>query len=181
MEKDPELEAIRAALDALTPLEDEAKERVWAYIGRRLDLVVSPAARKASAVGDAAAEDEAASPNPPGSSGGSRFEALGELFAAAQPKTNGQKALIVGYWLQVKNGLADLTGQAVNGELKQLGHGVGNITNALEELKNTKPALAIQLRKSGTSKQARKKYKITEAGIKAVEEMLRAETVAYGR
>ena len=175
---DPELEAIRAALNALTPLEDEAKERVWAYIGKRLEIITS--APRAE-MNDDDAEDVVIDTPQTANAAASRYEALGELFAAAQPKTNGQKALVVGYWLQVKGGLSDVSGQAVNGELKQLGHGVANITNALEELKNTKPALAIQLRKSGTSKQARKKYKITEAGIKAVEEMLRAEAVAYGR
>jgi predicted transcriptional regulator len=37
-----------------------------------------------------------------------------------------------------------------------------------------KPQLAIQLKKSGNAKQARKKYKVTKEGIKKVEEMLRS-------
>jgi hypothetical protein len=41
------------------------------------------------------------------------------------------------------------------------------LTAALDELKAARPAFAIQLRKSGSSQQARKKYKITAAGEKA--------------
>jgi hypothetical protein len=103
-----------------------------------------------------------------------RFSALGELFDAARPQTNGQRALVAGYWLQVCGGANDLSSQAINTELKHLGYGILNITEALEDLKATKPAHAIQLRKSGTSRQARKTYKITEAGIRAVETMISA-------
>jgi DNA-binding PadR family transcriptional regulator len=47
------------------------------------------------------------------------------------------------------------------------------LTAALDELKAARPAFAIQLRKSGSSQQARKKYKITAAGEKRVEELVR--------
>jgi hypothetical protein len=36
-----------------------------------------------------------------------------------------------------------------------------------------KPALVLQLKKAGKSRQARKTYKVTVAGVKAVEAMLR--------
>ena len=39
----------------------------------------------------------------------------------------------------------------------------------METLKAQSPALVMQLRKSGSSQQARKKYKLTAAGKKAVE------------
>ena len=69
-------------------------------------------------------------------------------------------------------GEADFDAQSVNTKLKHLGHGVGNITQALDVLKDRRPQLIVQLRKSGTTKQARKKYKVTTAGKSAVEAML---------
>jgi hypothetical protein len=39
-------------------------------------------------------------------------------------------------------------------------------------LKSQKPALVVQLKKSGSTKQARKKYKLTTAGKKAVEQLI---------
>jgi DNA-binding PadR family transcriptional regulator len=71
--------------------------------------------------------------------------------------------------------VTDVEAQRVNTELKQLGHGVSNITRAFDALKSQKPALIMQTRKEGTSKQARKKYKVTTEGKKAVERMLSPE------
>jgi hypothetical protein len=61
----------------------------------------------------------------------------------------------------------------VNKELKNLGEGILNITSALDALKAQKPALALQLKKAGKSRQARKTYKVTVAGLKFVENMIR--------
>ena len=60
--------------------------------------------------------------------------------------------------------------------MKDLGHGVGNITDALTALKEERPALILQLKKSGTSKQARKTYKLTQEGIRRVQGMMLRES-----
>lgn len=97
---------------------------------------------------------------------------MAELDDAAAPKSNADTALIAGYWLQVCQGAETFDGFSANRELKHLGKGIANITHALESLKNQKPSLALQLRKSGKSQQARKTFKLTVAGIKAVEAMI---------
>lgn len=106
-------------------------------------------------------------------SGASRsFPSLPDLYSAVSPASDASRALVVGYWFQVKQGEQDLDGFQINKELKHLGHGVTNITTALSSLIERKPQLVIQTRKSGNSKQARKRYRLTDAGIKAVERML---------
>jgi hypothetical protein len=77
-----------------------------------------------------------------------------------------------GYWLQVCQNSESFDGFSVNKELKDVGQGLGNITNAIDGLRSQKPALALQLKKSGKSQQARKTYKVTVPGIKAVEAMI---------
>jgi hypothetical protein len=84
------------------------------------------------------------------------------------------KALVVAYWLQVRGGAADIDAQTANTELKHLGHGISNVTRAFEGLKSQKPALMIQLRKEGSTQQARKRFKVTAEGRKSVERMLTA-------
>ncbi len=79
---------------------------------------------------------------------------------------------MAGYWFQVVQNQADFVGQAVNNALKDVGHGVGNITNALSSLQSRKPALVRQVAKSGRTQQARKKYKLTTAGVSAVRAMM---------
>ena len=94
------------------------------------------------------------------------------VFADASPATDRDRALVAGYWFQVIRGEADLDAQALNRELKNLGHGVGNITKAMTNLMMHEPQLAIQTRKSGGTVQARKKYRLTRAGVAHVEAML---------
>jgi hypothetical protein len=98
---------------------------------------------------------------------------LASLCDLARPDTDAERALVAGYWLQCTQGQTEFTAQAVNDELKNLGHGVSNITNAFSSLKDQKPALVIQVRKDGTSQQARKKYRVTAEGKKAVDLMVR--------
>lgn len=82
------------------------------------------------------------------------------------------KALVGGYWLQICEGAEAFASQAINDNLKNLGEGVGNVTQALDGLKNAKPALILQIKKSGKSKQSRKTYKLTHAGVKTVEDWI---------
>jgi Transcriptional regulator PadR-like family len=84
----------------------------------------------------------------------------------------GGRALVVGYWYQFVQGEAEFTGQTINSALKHLGYRAANITTAFDRLQAQRPALVVQVRKSGTSKQARKKYKLTNEGKRAVEQMI---------
>lgn len=79
--------------------------------------------------------------------------------------------MVAAYWVQVCQGTGSFQSQSLNDGLKDLGHGIGNITEALSQLKDDRPALLLQLKKSGNTRQARKTYKLTQAGMKRVEEM----------
>lgn len=91
---------------------------------------------------------------------------------AAQPATGPQRALVVAYWFQELQGREGWAGADINSALKNMGSGLANVTNTLDSLKARKPALVMQVGKSGRTQQARKTYKLTSAGIRAVSEML---------
>jgi hypothetical protein len=99
------------------------------------------------------------------------FDSFHELFDAANPNTGSEKALVAGYWFQVLQGQDDLDSQQLNKELKDLGHPSANITRDLDRLIDRTPRYAMQVRKQGSTQQARKRYKLTREGIKAVEAM----------
>lgn len=103
------------------------------------------------------------------------YSDIAELYNAAQPSTDIERALVGGYWLQVFGEEPDFTGLQVNTELKNLGHGIGNITQAFSSLMRSKPALVMQVRKTGSARQARKRLKITAEGRRSVEAMLRGQ------
>lgn len=100
------------------------------------------------------------------------YASLAELYSAARPETGAQKVLVGGYWLQVCSQQEEFTAQAVNDGLKETGARVANVTVAFNTLKAANPSLVLQIRKSGKAQQARKQYRLTVAGIRAVDEMI---------
>lgn len=167
--EDAEFSAMQNLFVALEPLETEARSRVLGYVVARLGINLRAGGTRSN--GDKDSSSIAAEVNR-GDVSPRDYASLAELFDATQPKSNADKALVAGYWLQVCQGAETFDGQSANKELKHLGHGLTNITNAVDSLKGQKPALALQLKKSGTTQQARKVYKITAAGVKAVEDMI---------
>lgn len=170
-EADAEFAAMQSIYSALEGLNDEARQRVLDYVSSRLGVV----AKQKSAPGPKAqdhhdeGEEETEAPE---AQSAAAFGSFAELYDTTQPKSQPDKALVGGYWLQVCQGAESFDSFSINKELKNLGEGVANITSALDGLKGQKPVLCLQLKKSGKSRQARKTYKITVAGIKAVEAMI---------
>jgi hypothetical protein len=58
--------------------------------------------------------------------------------------------------------------QKVNAELKNLGHGGDHIKRVFDTLVGTRPQPMIQTKKSGTTAQARKSFKVTKVGLDRV-------------
>ncbi|MCA9484283.1 MAG: hypothetical protein KC553_11155 [Nitrospina sp.] len=158
-----EINAMKVIADEFKSLDDGARKRVLRWAAERFGKAV------ASEVDDELnGENFIDSTNAVDGS----FESIADLFAVTEPISDADKALVVGYWFQVVKGEHDFDTQKVNSELKHLGYGVGNITRAFEKLKKQKPQLVIQTRKFGTTKQARKKFKLTAEGEKVVARMI---------
>jgi hypothetical protein len=164
---DPEVEAMGKLAGALDGLDTEQHARILRWAADRYGIALI--GRKPSLGGDGNSGD--------GGGGGAdptEHKELGDLFSAASPQTDEDRVLLVAYWLQElqEEKLPNFGSQPVNTELKHLGHGVENITRVFDALIATSPQQVIQTRKSGTSKQARKSYKVTKAGIKRIRELL---------
>jgi hypothetical protein len=101
-----------------------------------------------------------------------QFGNLSELYAATSPESESDKVLVAAYWAQFGEGKPEFTSQEINSALKNLGHPIKNITSAFDTLRARKPTPVMQLRKSGTSRQARKTFKLTIAGKSAVEALI---------
>jgi hypothetical protein len=97
------------------------------------------------------------------------YNDVAEFVTAARAKTDEERLLFTAYWHQVKNSVADLTSQALNTDLKHIGHPLSNVTKTFSGLIGRRPALAMQTAKTGSGAQARKKYRLTAEGIKYAE------------
>lgn len=160
MEHDPELKAMTSVAAALEKLEPDVTARVLRWAGERYGVKMpTPAAEVLpAAAGDATSEGE--------------YADVASLMDATNPKYGSDRALVATYWFQVVKKEPNVTGQQINDELKNLGHGLSNVTDAFNTLIQRKPALAQQVQKSGRSQQARKRYRLTEAGIRQVRAMI---------
>jgi hypothetical protein len=168
-QEDPEIKAMGTVAGALSNLDSDAQTRVLHWAFTRFNI--TPPSGRGSGAGSRGGGTPGVEINGNGHEG-AEFQAFVDLFDAARPRTDAERALIGGYWFQVVGGSTDFQAQQVNTALKDVGHGVENITNALSSLQERSPALVRQVAKSGRTRQARKKYKLTTAGAAAVRRML---------
>lgn len=162
MADDPELVAMGAVRDALEELDEDTRRRVLRWATERFRSFSPPPANRSGAI-----------PAPEG------FSDFASLFATANPGTEAEKALVAAYWFQVVHGEDPLDSQRLNTELKDLGHGIKNITAALDRLIGRRPRLIMQVRKGGRTKQARKSYRLTVEGVNRVTQMLAGPSEGY--
>lgn len=161
-DSDNEIQAMGSIAEILNRLEEDQRGRVIRYILERFNIAAASKNAKMPA-SSSQTDSQAQAPN--------EFDDFASLVDATNPATDPMRALVAGYWLQVSKGGPSFDAQSANTELKHLGHASSNITSALGALIAQKPALVLQLRKSGNTKQARKSYKVTEAGVRKVREM----------
>jgi len=163
--REKEVEAIQKVAEALGELDRAAIQRVLRWAADKFGAPEeSPRADEAREASRDSEQEAAAKPGVAG---------LRSLFAAASPKNDAERALVGGYWLQYHEGVREFDARTLHDQLKGLGRKVSNITWALQQLRDRKPPLVLYTRKFGTSKQARKRYKLTLDGKRAVENMLR--------
>jgi len=156
-----EIEALRAMSDILDGLSPDAVARVlkWAADKHKVSIAGASTAPGRIPSADTVARDKPLASDLP------------EYFNDAQPRTSPEKALVVAAWLQAVQGSSDFDSGSVNRELKNLGHPSTNITRDFDDLIGRKPKMVVQTRKSGSSKQARKLYRVTHEGLVEVARM----------
>jgi hypothetical protein len=169
MQGDAEISAMQAMVAALQDLDEDARSRVLEWTASRFGISLSAAGRGAG-IGIARARAGGGEENEVKAD--RDYRDLADLLDAARPNDDNQRALVAGYWFQVVEAGGSFSGQQVNDALKDTGNGLPNVTRSLDRLQSRDPALVRQVGKSGRSKQARKRYRLTTSGIRAVEVMV---------
>ena len=167
-----EFEVIKVVHGALEPLDAEARTRVLTYIASRLGIDAQVVGVRVTPTKNGPDKEGKEEDFEKAAGEALTYSDFADLYAATNPRSESEKALVAGYWLQKCQGAEGFSGAAANKELTHLGHKVGSITNAINRIKNRKPSLILQLKKSGTSRQARKLYKVSHEGVKRIEEMV---------
>jgi len=94
-----------------------------------------------------------------------RYKSIENLFLASTVTTVASRILLAAAYLQEKLGFTEVSSFDINSRLKKLGYGVSNITTAINGLLTKKPPRMAQTKKEGDSKQAKRKFIVTEEGL----------------
>jgi hypothetical protein len=166
---DPEIEAMGNVVAALDRLGDDndARVRVLRWAADRYGVQIAPAEplKPSTVMLDGLAEDKPARSADVHDAAEPTFGEFVDLFDAIDPRSDVDKALTAAYWLQVVSRQSSWQSLRVNNLLKDMGHGVGNVTSALRSAQERKPALVRQVHKSGRSAQSWKTYRLTTSGV----------------
>lgn len=165
-----ELAAMQTIAEALNPLDEGARKRVfhWAQDFFNFEKNGSVSAMPLARSFEKPTFDES----------DNSFETFGELYSAIDPLTQEDKALTAAYWLQVIQGRESWQSADIQKELRELGYALSNVADSVSSAVNKRPQRVIQLKKSGSSRQARKTFKLSDAGKKYVEERLTHHTLS---
>lgn len=154
-----ELTAMQKVADAIALLDPAAVRRVFTWVSDRLELGPEttgprPAFRPSNPMNLNARSTQDFSAYPDAAS----------FLSAAKCATDAERLLTAAYWYQYIKQEADLNAQTLNTELKNIGHKLTNVTRTFSELIDRKPALAMQVSKTGSGAQGRKRYRLTLEG-----------------
>ncbi|MCO1580597.1 hypothetical protein M8C13_33060 [Crossiella sp. SN42] len=168
---DLEIDAMSIVATAIADLDEAAQGRVLRWAAERYSVPLPIAGQSGNGPSGRIAYEAVSGADLKIAKETTTFQYFAELFARAQPKSEADKALVAAYWIQVHQKYDQWPSRLLNVELKHLGYSLSNVTMALSSNMNKKPQRVMQLKKSGSSKQANKIYKVTNEGIVYVQGM----------
>jgi hypothetical protein len=101
-----------------------------------------------------------------------QYDTVLDLFSEARVKKSTSKILLMAAYLQERHHFKEITTYDINFRLKRIKHGVTNISNIINGILNMKPRLLDEIKKEGQTKHARRKFKVTEEGLKVAKSYL---------
>ena len=168
-----ELDAMRSVLEAVKDLPEASVAQVLRWVGKHRGISLADGRPTPSLGSGEYGSTELASPTM--AQPDPEFTTLADLFAAAEPGSGPDKVLVVAFWLQELQSAEAFQSLEVTTQLKELGHPVANTTATLNSLQKGSPRLVQQTKKAGSTKQARKSYRLTAAGSARVRSMLEGD------
>jgi hypothetical protein len=193
MSQDPEIIAMSETFEALKHLSTDQIRRIIHWIKDRFGLVEGKApaepivsisepvtAREEEVIPEAVPEpivkEEPPAPKPPQKKDIIDYDTVLDLFAEANVKKVSDKILLMAAYLQERLNFKEISSYDINFRLKRIGHGVQNISSSINGIlkrKQREAPLMMELKKEGASKQARRKFKVTDEGLKKARTFLK--------
>src|SRR5262245_17212863 len=134
-----EVKAMGKLAEAVAGLDAAAVARVLRWAADAFGVSINAATHKTGSVArGAGGVDEKPANGANGNGNGEvvpQFADIADLFHAASPQTEADKALVGAYWFHFCEGRGEFGAQEVNSALNNLGERIKNITSAFDNLK----------------------------------------------
>lgn len=101
------------------------------------------------------------------------YDTVMDLFAEATAKKVSSKILLMAAYLQEKLNIKEISSFDINSRLKRIHHGVTNISSSINGLLNRDPQLMAVIETPGSGKGSRRKFKVTDEGLKVANNFLK--------
>jgi hypothetical protein len=186
-ELDPEISAMNDVLDTLTNLDNGQRKRIVDWISARFKLK-GAGTLQVPGEGQTAAAPEIAPPvelmpeikrtrKPRAKRTDEKditdYETVLDLFSEANVKKVSSKILLMGAYLQEKLKFEEISSFDINSRLKRIKHGVTNISSSINGLLKKTPKVFEVIEKPGEEKVTRRKFRVTEEGLKQARSFLK--------
>ncbi len=185
-ELDPEISAMNDVLDALTNLDNGQRKRIVDWISARFKLK-GAGAFQVAVEGQTAAPETALPVEPMPEVKRTRkprakrtdekditdYETVLDLFSESNVKKVSSKILLMGAYLQEKLKFEEISSFDINSRLKRIKHGVTNISSSINGLLKKSPKVFEVIEKPGEEKATRRKFRVTEEGLKQARNFLK--------
>jgi hypothetical protein len=175
---DPELQAMGLVFESLRNLDSDQQRRVLRWVTDRLEspeptgTVASTATPIVEGPPQMTVEKVETKSMTPDKKDISHYDTVLELFADATAKKSTSKVLLMAAYLQERHSFKEITSYEINFRLKRIGHKVTNISSLINSLLNRRPHLVIQVGADTHKKQARRKFRVTDDGLKEARSFL---------
>jgi len=95
-----------------------------------------------------------------------KYDSLKEIFNASTIKRTGARMLLAAAYLQEKENLKELSSFVISSRLKKIGEEIKHPSATINSLIRRKPPLLLQTGTHGTSVKSRRKFRVTEEGLR---------------
>jgi Fe2+ or Zn2+ uptake regulation protein len=100
------------------------------------------------------------------------YESASDLFAQANVKRTSSRIVLMAAYLHEKQNLKEISSKEISSNLKRQFPGIKNVASLITNVLKKNPPLMLANKKDGASKQARKKYYLTDDGFRVAMRLL---------
>ncbi len=184
---DPELQAMSHVFETLKNLNNVQRLRILKWVKDRLETEETPLIGTfAAPVMYETEEPEVVkveksvektapviAPKPTGPKTLMDYETALELFSESNVKKATTRVLMMAAYLQERHNFKEISSYDINFRLKRIGYSVTNISSLINSIMNRVPHLLVQVGADDTTKQSRRKFKVTAEGLAVAKSLMK--------